>query len=221
MRSSECCNQVHRAQAELLLSSQLEARQTNWLYLWLNIYLHKMSWMSYSAISDFAACPDSICSWDKLLCSWRHLQRQLYHREEKLNLLENDQMLSWNKALTRRNAEREFFSLFFSRSPEQQKQLVSEIIHAVFTLHLLHDALRLWAFALLYSTLQLEEGRQEHTSVCWISLFTVISDVVPVKYYICVSRSFWKPIQFVQGLIMDIMSWDFVVVVAIFCAMST
>lgn len=58
------------------VSLQLEAQWTSCLWLWLGVYLHKMSWMSYLAVSDFAACPDPICSRDKMLYSWRHLQWQ-------------------------------------------------------------------------------------------------------------------------------------------------
>lgn len=71
MSLSKGCNQMCWEQPELLVSLQLEAQWTSCLCLWLGVYLHKMSWVSY-----LAACPDPICSWDKILCSWRHLQWQ-------------------------------------------------------------------------------------------------------------------------------------------------
>lgn len=90
---SKACDQVCWGQTEHLVSSQLEAQRTECLCLCLSIYLHEIAWMFYLTTSDFPAYPHSICSRDKLLCSWRHLQWQLYQREEK-NLLESDQMLS-------------------------------------------------------------------------------------------------------------------------------
>lgn len=62
------------------------------------------------------------------------------------------------RTLTRKNAKREFLSLFLSESREEQEQLFSEIISAGFTLHILHDASGPWAFALLCRALQWRRG---------------------------------------------------------------
>lgn len=53
-----------------------------------------MPWMSYLAVSDFTACPDPICSQEKMLCCWRHPQWQ--QGIEKLNPLGSDEVLPSN-----------------------------------------------------------------------------------------------------------------------------
>lgn len=110
-------------------------------------------------------------------------------------------------------------SFFLSKSGEEQEQLISEIISAGFTLHLLHDASVGVRFALPWASV--EEGRQEHSSRDWVRLFTVIGDVTPVKHHRSVSRSFWKPVNLYK--IMDMMPWGFCCCffVVVFCVLST